>query len=117
MVKPNVNSFLPLSPAVLHILVALAGEDRHGYGIMQAIARQSDDRYKLGPGTLYDNLRKLLSGGLVEEVARTTDDDDPRRRYYRLSGFGREVLSAELSRLEELAREAKRYLKPIPKRA
>ena len=113
----DVNSFLPLSPAVLHILVALAGEDRHGYGIMQAVLRQSDSRYKLGPGTLYDNLQKLLSAGLVEEAPRAAPGDDPRRRNYRLSGFGRQVLSAEISRLEKLSREAKRYLEPLPKKA
>jgi DNA-binding PadR family transcriptional regulator len=115
--KPEPNSFLPLSPAILHILVALVAEDRHGYGIMQAVLRQSDGRYKLGPGTLYDNLQKLLSGGLVEEAPRVTADDDPRRRYYRVSKLGRKVLLAELSRLEELAREAKRYLQPLPKKA
>src|SRR5437667_8929180 len=85
--KLDVDSFLPLSPAILHILVALVGEDRHGYGIMQAVSRQSDGRYKLGPGTLYDNLQKLLSAGLVQEVPRATTDDDPRRRYYRISGL------------------------------
>src|SRR5579859_7368270 len=103
--KEDFGQFVPLSPAALHILLALASEDRHGYGIMQAVLRQSDGRYKLGPGTLYDNLQKLLSGGLVEEVARATADDDPRRRYYRISRLGREALFAELSRLDELARE------------
>lgn len=83
---------------------------------MQAVLHQSDGRYKLGPGTLYDNLHRLLSAGLVEEVSRVTGDDDPRRRYYRISKFGRQILVAELSRLEELAREAKRYLQPLPKR-
>jgi len=115
--KPNAESFLPLSPAVLHILVALAGEARHGYAIMQEVQRQSEGRYKLGPGTLYDNLQKLLSAGLVEEVSQAAADDDPRRRYYRLSGFGRKVLSVEISRLEELARAARPYLQPGPKRA
>ena len=62
------SQFLPLSPATLHILLALAGEDRHGYGIMQAIARQSEGQYKLGPGTLYDNLQKLMNQGMVEEA-------------------------------------------------
>ncbi len=61
--KDDLSPFLPLSPAILHILVALAGEDRHGYGIMQEVARQSGGQYKLGPGTLYDNLQKLLGPG------------------------------------------------------
>jgi DNA-binding PadR family transcriptional regulator len=65
--KNGFDQFLPLSPAALHILLALASEDRHGYGIMREVARQSEDRYKLGPGTLYDNLQKLLDQGIVEE--------------------------------------------------
>ena len=64
------RSYLPLSPATLHILLALAAEDRHGYGIMQDIARQSEGKYKLGPGTLYDNLQKLMNQGMVEEAKR-----------------------------------------------
>ena len=63
------GSYLPLSPAILHILISLAGEDRHGYGIMQEVALQSDGQYKLGPGTLYDNLQRLLDQGLVCEVS------------------------------------------------
>ena len=66
--KDEIKGFLPLSPAELHILLALAREDLHGYGIMLGVARQSNDQYKLGPGTLYDNLEKLLEQGIVEEV-------------------------------------------------
>jgi len=114
----DVNSFLPMSPAILHILLALAGEDRHGYGIMQEIVRQSDGQYRMGPGTLYDNLQKLTNHGLVEEAYRRTHDDDPRRRYYRLAPLGRKVLAAEVSRLEEVVRAAKAYLRaPSPRRA
>src|ERR1700720_1180331 len=94
----DLSPFLPLNPATLHILLALAGEDRHGYGIMQEVVRQSLGHYKLGPGTLYDNLQKLLDMGLVTECAR--DENDPRRRYYRLSALGRKVLSLDLERLE-----------------
>jgi DNA-binding PadR family transcriptional regulator len=110
------SPFLPLSPAALHILLSLAGEDRHGYGIMQEIARQSEGQYKLGPGTLYDNLQKLETQGLVEESPRPPAHDDPRRRYYRLTSFGRRVLSAEVSRLEAVVREAKVHLR-TPRRA
>src|ERR1700756_3469387 len=98
--KEDLTPFLPLSPATLHILLSLAGEDRHGYGIMQEVARQSAGQYKLGPGTLYDNLQKLMNQGMVEEAARRSADDDPRRRYYRLTSFGRGVLAAEVARLE-----------------
>jgi DNA-binding PadR family transcriptional regulator len=99
--------FVPLSSATLHILLSLAGEDRHGYGIMQEVARQSEGQYKLGPGTLYDNLQKLLERRLVLPVNRRAGDDDPRRRYYRLSPLGQAVLSAEVGRLENVVREAR----------
>jgi DNA-binding PadR family transcriptional regulator len=103
----------PLSPAVLHILVALAGEDRHGYGIMLEVARQTQGQYKLGPGTLYDNLQKLLERGWVAEQPRKNDDDgDPRRRYYRLTRPGRALLSTEITRLESVVREARLHLQP-----
>lgn len=106
----NISRFLPLSPAALHILLALASEDLHGYGIMLEVARQSQGQYKLGPGTLYDNLRKLMTQRCVEEAQKRTADDDPRRRYYRLTGLGRSVLSAEVARLESVVREAKGFL-------
>jgi DNA-binding PadR family transcriptional regulator len=109
--QADLSHFLPLSPASLHILMALAGEDRHGYGIMQEIARQSGGAYKLGPGTLYDNLQKLLERGIVEEAATRAKDDDPRRKYYRLNPFGAGLLSAEIGRLEGLFRKAKTQLR------
>jgi DNA-binding PadR family transcriptional regulator len=106
---------LPLSPASLHILLALGGEDLHGYGIMQEVARQSEGRYKIGPGTLYDNLKKMMSEGLVGQTAGPSTTTDPRRRYYRLRALGRTVLAEELKRLEGVLREARtslRFLKP-----
>jgi DNA-binding PadR family transcriptional regulator len=115
--KDNLNQFLPLSPAVLHILLALSGEDRHGYAIMQEIARQSGGQYKLGPGTLYDNLEKLLDSGIVQESARPSSGEDPRRKYYRLTGMGRRLLSAELARLEGVVREGKAKLRLNPRKA
>jgi DNA-binding PadR family transcriptional regulator len=115
--KEDFGPYVPLSPAALHILLALASEDRHGYGIMREIARQSDGRYKLGPGTLYDNLQKLLDQGIVEERSARSSADDPRRRYYRLSRFGRGLLAAEIARLEGVVREARLHLKIRPERA
>jgi DNA-binding PadR family transcriptional regulator len=102
--------FVPLSAAALHILLALAGEELHGYGIMLEAARQSSGRYKLGPGTLYDNLKKLMAAGIVEESRRQPAGEDPRRRYYRLTGLGRRVLAEEIARLEGVLREAKAVL-------
>src|SRR5712671_4088358 len=110
--KEDLGAFLPLSPATLHILLALAGDDLHGYGIMQEVARQSEGQYKLGPGTLYDNLQKMMNQGMVEEVASPSDNDDPRRRYYRLTRFGRAVLAADVVRLEGVVRRAKLDLRP-----
>jgi DNA-binding PadR family transcriptional regulator len=110
MKKDELASLLPLSPAKLHILLALASEDRHGYGIMQEVVRQSEGKYKLGPGTLYDNLEKLIERALVKETPRRSANDDPRRRYYRLTSFGRRVLTAEVSRLEGVLREARQHL-------
>src|SRR5262245_569116 len=117
--KQDFNSFLPLPPAALHILLALAGEDLHGYGIMQEVARQSGGQYRLGPGTLYDNLQRLTAQGLAEEVRRSSaGDDDSRRRYYRLCSLGRGVLAAEIARLEGVVRDARVRLQTTkPRRA
>ncbi len=111
--ETNLEPYLPLSVAVQHILLALSDEDRHGYGIMQEVRRQSGGKYKMGSGTLYDNLEKLIEQGLVAEGPRPSAKEDPRRRYYRLTAFGRRVFSAEITRLEDLVREAKlRLLNP-----
>ena len=116
--KEDAGSFLPLSPAVLHILTAIAGEERHGYAIMQEVERESDGRYKLGPGTLYDNLQRLIERALVQEVAGGSSDEDARRRYYRLSSLGRAVLRAEVERLEGVLRDARLRLQSVkPRRA
>ena len=115
--KEDFDHYLPLSAAELHILLALASEDRHGYGIMREVARQSEGRYKLGPGTLYDNLQKLLDRGIVEERSLRSSGDDPRRRYYRLSRLGRGLLAVEIARLEGVVREAKQHLRIHPERA
>src|SRR5438552_10510553 len=116
--KEDLSQFLPLSPATLHILLALAAKERHGYGIMQEVARQSEGQYKLGPGTLYDNLQRLLDQGMVDEARSGGAGGDPRRRYYRLNERGRRVLSAEIVRLEGVVREAKLTLVPAkPRRA
>lgn len=108
----DLKSYLPLSPATLHILLALAGEDLHGYAIMQQAGRQSRGHYKLGPGTLYENLEKLINRGLVREAPRRSSTEDPRRRYYRLTSFGRRVLLADLERLRTVLKEASLHLSP-----
>jgi DNA-binding PadR family transcriptional regulator len=116
--KDSAATFLPLSPATLHILLSLAGEDLHGYGIMQEVARQSEGKYRLGPGTLYDNLQKLIQRKFVQELGRRPGDEDPRRHYYRLTSLGRGVLAAETDRLADVVREARLRLQIAkPRRA
>jgi len=96
---------LPLTPPVFHILLALADEERHGYGIMQDVARQTNDALQLGPGTLYGCLKRMLAAGLVEESDERPDGElfgeqhDERRRYYRMTTLGRKTVSAEAARL------------------
>ena len=116
--KCAIDDFLPLAPATLHILLSMAGEKTYGYAIMQEVARQSDGRYKLGPGTLYDNLQRLMKQGLVEEVAGPVEEENGRRRYYKLSGLGRGVLTAEIDRLRVVVDLGRVHLKlPQPGRA
>src|SRR5678815_3585776 len=98
MPKPAaVPNLLPLTPPVFHILLALAGEERHGYGIMQDVARQTNDALQLGPGTLYGCLKRMLAAGLIEESDERPDPelDDQRRRYYRMTALGKRVVRAE----------------------
>lgn len=111
--KPAPDDFLPLAPATLHILLSLAGEPLHGYGIMREVRRQSNGRYNLGPGTLYDNLQRLMKQGMVEEVAGPREDENSRRRCYRLSSLGRAVLSQEITRLEGVVQEGRMRLRSL----
>jgi DNA-binding PadR family transcriptional regulator len=103
------DDWLPLSPAVFHILLALADGDRHGYAIMREVELSTDGKIRMGPGTLYGAVKKLLSDGLIEEVQvrAETDRNSERRRYYRLSGLGTRVMNAELTRLRAILDVAK----------
>jgi len=115
--KQEHEKLIPLAPAALHILLALAAEDRHGYAIMKEVARQSEGSYKLGPATLFYNLQRLVDQGLVREMGQKASDTDSRRRYYRLNAAGRGVLAAEVKRLEGVVREAQiRLQEPNPRR-
>jgi DNA-binding PadR family transcriptional regulator len=104
------NKTPPLSPATLHILLALAGGDLHGYGIIQEVARHSGGHYKLGPGTLYDNLKKLMDAGLVADAPKSASPEDDERRFYTLTMDGRSALSTEVDRLQRVVREARSRL-------
>lgn len=96
-----VESWLPVKPMLLHILLALAEQEYHAYGIIQAVRERSAERIRLETGPLYRHLMKLMEGGLIEESEKRPPDDDPRRgAYYTLTRLGREVVVAETRRME-----------------
>src|SRR3989454_5031963 len=103
------ESHLPLPPATFHILVALADGELHGYAIMKGVAARSEDTVRLGPGTLYGSLKRLLATGLVEESGERADPErgDERRRYYRLTQLGLFVVRAVARRLVAMVRAAR----------
>lgn len=103
------EQMLPLTPAVFHILLALAEGERHGYVIMQSVAETTEDQIKMGPGTLYGTIKRLLESRLIAESDERPDPelDDERRRYYRLTDFGTRVLQAEALRYSKLVKVAR----------
>ena len=112
---------LPLTPVVLHVLLSLADErqGKHGYAVAREVEELTDGRIRMGPGTLYGSIQRMLDASLIEEVARTRrarEEDDERRRYYRMTPFGRRVLELEVSRLAEVVAIARRkqLLRPAP---
>jgi DNA-binding PadR family transcriptional regulator len=94
------DSHLPLSPAVFHILLALADEDRHGYAIMRDVEDRTDGVVRVGPGMLYGSIKWLVADGFIAEAAGKGKAEDERRKYYRLTTEGRGLIKAEASRLE-----------------
>ncbi len=109
MAKRDPLPLLPLTAAVFHILLALADEERHGYGIMQEVERRTSGAVRMGPGTLYGTIKRVLGEGLIAKSGERPDPalDDERRRYYRLTEFGRRVAVAEAERLEGLVHDAR----------
>ena len=112
----DLQSFLPLTPATLHTLLALADGDKHGYAILKEVARRTGGKVRLGPGTLYALMKRAVADGLVAESDERPDAalDDERRKYYRLTPRGRRVAIADIERLEsilDLAREKKLRLR------
>jgi len=108
----NNNTNKPLTPAVLHILLALSAKERHGYGIMKQVEVDSQGKVNMGPGTLYGSLGRMITAGLICESNKKTDPemDDERRIYYRITGLGRKALAAELERYREVVAVAKRKM-------
>jgi DNA-binding PadR family transcriptional regulator len=103
------NDAKPLTPAVLHILLALSTQERHGYGIMKQVRADSDGRVTMGPGTLYGSIGRMIDAGLVAESDKKVDPalDDERRVYYRITAHGRQALAAELDRYRAVVALAK----------
>ena len=99
----------PLTPAVFHILLALAKEEKHGYEIMKTVREDSGGKVKMGNGTLYGSLKRMLADGLIEDAGNKAGDDDTRRKYYRLTKVGRKTLQAETERYLNTARVIKNY--------
>lgn len=102
------EAVLPLTPAVFHILLALADGEKHGYGIMKEVSQRTEGGMRLGPGTLYGSIGRMLESGLIAVAEERPDPelDDERRRYYRLTQFGLRVAEAEAGRLMQLLRIA-----------
>ncbi len=113
MAKRKTNS--PLTPAVFHILLALSTKERHGYGIMKHVESESKGKVKMGPGTLYGSIRRMVEAGLICESDKEIDPElnDERRIYYKITGLGQKSLAAELQRYREVVALAKRkHLSP-----
>jgi DNA-binding PadR family transcriptional regulator len=115
--RSDLEKLLPLTPSVFHILLALSDGDLHGYGIMQEVAEHTAGQIRLGPGTLYGAIKRLLSTGLIVEANERPDPelDDERRRYYRLTDFGQQVLKAEVQRMSRMISVVQRK-RLLPKR-
>lgn len=96
-----------MAPAIFQILIALADQPLHGYGIMLDIAERSDGKVKLSPGTLYGSIKQMLEDGLIEEISGRASRDDDRRRYYRLTRDGREAARQEMARMSALLNHAR----------
>src|SRR3954470_9515341 len=103
------NAQTPLTPAMFDVLLALAGEDLHGYAILKEVAQQTAGEVQLSTGTLYGIIKRLLAEGLIVEVRRrpAVENDDARRRYYHLTDTGREIAVAEARRMEKLVARAR----------
>lgn len=103
------EELLPLTPAVFNILLALADGERHGYAIIKEVEASTEGKMRLGPGTLYGSIKRMLDEGVIEESDERPDPgmDDERRRYYRLTEFGRRVAVAEARRLSQLVSVAR----------
>ena len=109
MARIDEKGLLPLTPVVLHILLTLTDGDRHGYAIAQEVEETTEGQIRMGPGTLYGSIQRMLSASLIEETSqrRRPADDDERRRYYHITALGKRTLESELQRLSRVVRLAR----------
>lgn len=123
MAEPrDAETLLPLTPVVLHVLLALADErqGKHGYAVAREVEELTDGQIRMGPGTLYGSIQRMLDASLIEETPprarRPRPDEDERRRYYRITPFGRRVIELEVARLANVVAIARRkqLLRPEP---
>ncbi|UCD25739.1 MAG: PadR family transcriptional regulator [Gemmatimonadota bacterium] len=117
-VSARIRQLQPLRPAILHILLVLAEGERHGYAVKQEVEKQTDGVVKMGPGTLYESIQRMVELGLIAESRRRPhkSDDQAQRRYYRVTQFGRKVLQSEVARLGDVvdsARASLRATRPV----
>lgn len=113
--SPDQRKLLPLTPAVFFVLFALADGEKHGYAVMQHVTVLSDGKFRMGPGTLYTTIQRLLELSLIEEIANH-DEGQRRRRYYSLTGAGEALLYAEFNRMDAVLRLAHQK-KMVPRNA
>jgi len=105
--ESDVDAYLPLTPPVFHVLIALADGEKHGYAILKEVEERTGSRVQLSTGTLYAIIKRLLNDGLIQEIDERPDQDDERRRYYALTAFGKKVAAAEAQRMEEMLEGAR----------
>jgi len=107
--REDIQRLLPLTPTVFHMLLALADGEKHGYGIMRAVEKETQGQMQIRTGSLYGSIRRMIEAGLIEETNERPDPelDDERRRYYRITPFGRAVAKAEARRLAQLVKLAR----------
>jgi len=119
MPRPDPRDFLPLSPVVLHVLLALAAGERHGYAIAREVEETTGGQVRMGPGTLYGSIQRMLAAGLIDAARRRhAESDDERRRYYRITPLGRRALELEVERLARVVRQARAsHILPDPEPA
>lgn len=107
----DITQSQPLTPAVFHLLLALSRGEKHGYELMKSVREDSSSKVKMGNGTLYGSLKRMMADGLIEDAGERAEGDDTRRKYYKLTALGQNVLTAEIDRYMATSEVIKKYQK------